>query len=270
MNARASSRVGRGGGRKPRMRSRSSGPVGCDARNGSRRDRSLLGGGWPARRRRARRRRVARPECLACVDPSGHRPSRLRTRRAAATRWRTVELHVRSALPGLARAVPCVGPRQGRIGVVDLRHQARCHPRGRGIVAGQVGMVLPGEPPPGGLDRRGAGAARYAENVMGIAFDHVPSVAARPVTPREIGSGSRFSVPDEGERLTAMPTVPSPLGVSTVRRASIAAAVAAAQVGLAYRFALAYRARAGYPRRHEMQATPDRPRHAVRGNGRPD
>jgi uncharacterized protein len=44
--------------------------------------------------------------------------------------------------------------------------------------------------------------------------------------------------------------------VSTVRRASIAAAVAAAQVGLAYRFALAYRARAGYPRRHEMQATP--------------
>jgi alpha-beta hydrolase superfamily lysophospholipase len=44
--------------------------------------------------------------------------------------------------------------------------------------------------------------------------------------------------------------------VSTVRRASIAAAVAAAQVGLAYRFALAYRARAGYPRRHDMQATP--------------
>ncbi len=44
--------------------------------------------------------------------------------------------------------------------------------------------------------------------------------------------------------------------MSTVRRASIAAAVAAAQVGLAYRFALAYRARAGYPRRHEMQATP--------------
>ena len=50
--------------------------------------------------------------------------------------------------------------------------------------------------------------------------------------------------------------MPSPLGVSTVRRASIAAAIAAAQVGLAYRFALAYRARAGYPRRHEMQATP--------------
>ena len=44
--------------------------------------------------------------------------------------------------------------------------------------------------------------------------------------------------------------------MSTRRRAGIAAAIAAAQVGLAYRFALAYRARAGYPRRHEMQATP--------------
>jgi dipeptidyl aminopeptidase/acylaminoacyl peptidase len=44
--------------------------------------------------------------------------------------------------------------------------------------------------------------------------------------------------------------------VSRRRRASIAAAVAAAQVGLAYRFALAYRARAGYPRRRLPQATP--------------
>ena len=34
-----------------------------------------------------------------------------------------------------------------------------------------------------------------------------------------------------------------------VTRAGVAAAIAAAQVGLAYRFALAYRARAGYPRR---------------------
>jgi uncharacterized protein len=41
-----------------------------------------------------------------------------------------------------------------------------------------------------------------------------------------------------------------------VRRAGLAAAVAAAPLGLAYRFALAYRARAGYPRQHPPQVTP--------------
>jgi alpha-beta hydrolase superfamily lysophospholipase len=44
--------------------------------------------------------------------------------------------------------------------------------------------------------------------------------------------------------------------VGVVTRAGIAAAVAAAQVGLAYRFALAYRARAGYPRRNPPTITP--------------
>lgn len=41
-----------------------------------------------------------------------------------------------------------------------------------------------------------------------------------------------------------------------VRRAGLAAAVAAAPLGLAYRFALAYRARAGYPRQHPPEVTP--------------
>jgi len=41
-----------------------------------------------------------------------------------------------------------------------------------------------------------------------------------------------------------------------VTRAGLAAAIAAAQVGLAYRFALAYRARAGYPRRFPPTITP--------------
>lgn len=44
--------------------------------------------------------------------------------------------------------------------------------------------------------------------------------------------------------------------MSRVRRAGLAAAVAAAPLGLAYRFALAYRARAGYPRQHPLQLTP--------------
>lgn len=41
-----------------------------------------------------------------------------------------------------------------------------------------------------------------------------------------------------------------------VRRAGLAAAVAAAPLALAYRFALAYRARAGYPRQHPPTLTP--------------
>ena len=41
-----------------------------------------------------------------------------------------------------------------------------------------------------------------------------------------------------------------------VTRAGVAAAIAAAQVGLAYRFALAYRARAGYPRRFPPTMAP--------------
>ena len=41
-----------------------------------------------------------------------------------------------------------------------------------------------------------------------------------------------------------------------VTRAGVAAAIAAAQVGLAYRFALAYRARAGYPRRFPPTISP--------------
>jgi alpha-beta hydrolase superfamily lysophospholipase len=44
--------------------------------------------------------------------------------------------------------------------------------------------------------------------------------------------------------------------MGSVRRAGLAAAVAAAPLGLAYRFALAYRARAGYPRQHPPQVTP--------------
>src|SRR5262245_53117157 len=44
--------------------------------------------------------------------------------------------------------------------------------------------------------------------------------------------------------------------MGTLRRAGIAAAIAAAPLGLAYRFALAYRVRAGYPRREPPRFTP--------------
>jgi alpha-beta hydrolase superfamily lysophospholipase len=44
--------------------------------------------------------------------------------------------------------------------------------------------------------------------------------------------------------------------MGTVRRAGLAAALAAAPLGLAYRFALAYRARAGFPRQHPSILSP--------------
>jgi alpha-beta hydrolase superfamily lysophospholipase len=44
--------------------------------------------------------------------------------------------------------------------------------------------------------------------------------------------------------------------MGTIRRAGIAAAAAAAPLGLAYRFALAYRVRAGFPRRNPPTVTP--------------
>jgi uncharacterized protein len=50
--------------------------------------------------------------------------------------------------------------------------------------------------------------------------------------------------------------VPSPTLMGTLRRAGIAAAAALAPIGLAYRFALAYRVRAGYPRRQAPQILP--------------
>ena len=60
-----------------------------------------------------------------------------------------------------------------------------------------------------------------------------------------------------GRRLTGRPSC-RPLAVMGIlRRAGIVAAVAAAPVGLAYRFALAYRVRAGYPRPNPPHVTPD-------------
>ncbi len=48
----------------------------------------------------------------------------------------------------------------------------------------------------------------------------------------------------------------SPWEVGNLRRAGIAAAATFGPLGLAYRFALAYRVRAGYPRRHPPTITP--------------
>ena len=51
-------------------------------------------------------------------------------------------------------------------------------------------------------------------------------------------------------RLTGEGCAGSDRGMGSLKRAGLAAAIAAAPLGLAYRFALTYRARAGYPRPH--------------------
>ncbi len=51
--------------------------------------------------------------------------------------------------------------------------------------------------------------------------------------------------------------MPSPFPMGRVRRAGLLAAAAAVPAGLAYRFALAYRVRAGYPRRNPPRITPE-------------
>lgn len=76
---------------------------------------------------------------------------------------------------------------------------------------------------------------------MRIALGHPPSV--------------RLDRPKSG-RLTGSAPVASPLRMGLVRRAGLAAALAAAPLGLAYRFALVYRARAGYPRQRPPTTTP--------------
>ena len=166
--------VGGFGRRKLRSRPRSSGPVGVDARGGSRPD------ALAAQRRLAGRRRPARrcgppgasaDDASGCVagtsgarvDPAGQPGTRSgrRSRRPAAAAARRV--------PGSASASPAarlapIGrglPGQRRIRVVDLGHPPRGDPRGRRIVAGQVRVVRPSEPPPGGLDLAGWRRARH-------------------------------------------------------------------------------------------------------------
>jgi alpha-beta hydrolase superfamily lysophospholipase len=101
--------------------------------------------------------------------------------------------------------------------------------------------MLAGKPAPRRLHRRRRSALLDAENDVRVAFGHVESVAPPTTGP---------------SRLTARPVVPSPVRVPSLRRAGVAAAIAAAPFALAYRFALLYRGRAGYPRRHAPIITP--------------
>ncbi len=185
---------------------------------------------------------IALPERAGHVDPAGDRAAGPRPGRATPALG-AVPTEV-GALAGPRSPVGLGFAGEGRVGIVDLGHTTRGCLGGGRVVAGQVRMVRPGEPAPGCLDLGRGGAAFDAEDHVRIALCHTGQCTG-PVR-RHFGSLA----------LDRLASVPSPRGMSVVRRAGVAAAIAAAPLGLAYRFALAYRARAGYPRQHPPVITP--------------
>ena len=139
------------------------------------------------------------------------------------------------------KAEPPAVAGQCGVGVVDLGHPLGRNPRGRRIVAGQVRVVRPSQASPGGLDLGRAGALVDAEDQVGIACRHGSSLSA----------GGR-----PGAALDRPTGRPSHTSVTTLRRAGILAAITAAPLALAYRFAILYRGRAGHPTPRPPQLTP--------------
>jgi len=93
-------------------------------------------------------------------------------------------------------------------------------------------MVLAGETAPGRLDGRLAGVAGHPEDVVRIALGHVEKCI-------------------DGVRAGGRPTISG----MTSRRLGLTAALTVAPIA-AWRFAQAYRARAGYPHRHPPEHDP--------------
>ena len=270
----ASSSVGGSRTACPARRPRSIGPEGCEARS-SGAERSQRSGGWPVSghpHARRGRRLVPGPDGPAEVQaagdgsrgPRGRRsagPARRAGRTArvigaahpgrpqrvvAATRAPPVARGRPAPRPGTPAAVALAlaglaGTGQRRVRGIDLGHARRGAPGRLRVVPGEVRVVPPGEAAPGGLDLVGGGAGLHAEHDVRVLGGHVESVARASLDiPR--GSGSPVPMP---------PTIPR-----APRRPRRRARRPAASP-LAYRFALVYRVRAGYPRRHPPAWTPD-------------
>ena len=120
---------------------------------------------------------------VARVDARRDRPSRLRGwRTTAAALAPGFERSTVRRLPRSGLAPPPRDPGQRGIGVVDLGHPSRRRARCGGIVAGQVGMVGPGEAAPGRLDLRRRGARSHTEHDSRISLGHVASLGhVRPL-----------------------------------------------------------------------------------------
>lgn len=182
---------------------------------------------------------IPRSEGPAHVHATGDRACRPGSGRAAWTpSRRRVELRLGGRDPAAAMRGQVAG--ESRVGVVDLGHPPRRGPGGGRIVAGQVRMMGSCQPPPGGLDGGLIRSRLDTEDVVRIPFHHARQCTAAPGP----------------TTLDSRPSLASPTDMGIVRRAGLIAAVAAAPLGLAYRFALAYRARAGYPRPKPPVLTP--------------
>ena len=114
--------------------------------------------------------------------------------------------------------------------------------------------MLPGQPAPGGLDRRLARSGVDAQDGMRITGGHRMSLATpRGRRWRDVPRGR--TTPPPGRLTGSLARCPLP-SCPSLRRAGVAAAVTAVPVALAYRFAVVYRTRAGFPRRTPPAADP--------------
>ena len=131
------------------------------------------------------------------------------------------------------------------VGRVDLGHPAGLDPGVDRVARRDVGVVLPGQPSPGCLDRARRGAGLQPEHEVGIALRHAfeSSHPGRTGSPRAAGlTPASTCRPLSSCRLSAAP-------------ASIAG-LTIAPLAAAFRFAHVYRARAGFPHRRPPRFSP--------------
>ncbi len=121
---------------------------------------------------------VPRKEGAGGVDPARDRAGGSRARRSTAAR--PARTGVCPALPTRSRPVARARrpsrssalPGECRVRVVDLGHETRRDARRCRVVADQVRMVPPGEPPPRRLDLRRCRAWLDSEDVVRVSFHH--------------------------------------------------------------------------------------------------
>jgi hypothetical protein len=122
---------------------------------------------------------IARLERRGRIEAARDRSRRSGSGRSTATGpWGVPEVRA------FAVEDPAIGSRlagQRGVGIVDLGHAPGRGLHRRWVIAGQVRVIGPREPPPGGLDMRRSGATLDAKDDMGVAFRHAGQCSRRAV-----------------------------------------------------------------------------------------